>query len=199
MHPSATGHIYDQLAGTWEKDTSPSYGIPYLERAIHITKNRGTALDIGCGSQGRMIDLLLRHGFHPEGLDVSAEMIALARKQHPTVAFQQTDICQWTFPKKYDLISAWDSTWHLPLDQQEPVLRKICDGLNLGGVYLFTTVGFDAPCEVTAQSCWGVDLPYSTLGIPKLLELLTQCGCVCRHLEYDQHPEKHLVVIAQKL
>jgi SAM-dependent methyltransferase len=198
MHPSTTGHIYDKLAETWQKDTSPSYGIPYLERAIHITKNRGTALDIGCGSQGRMIDLLLRHGFQPEGLDVSAEMIALARKQHPAVLFEQADICQWTFPKKYGLICAWDSTWHLPLDQQEPVLHKIYDGLNPGGVYL-TTVGFDAPCEVTAQSCWGVDLPYSTLGIPKLLELLTQCGCVCRHLEYDQHPEKHLVVIAQKL
>ncbi|MGM0632082.1 MAG: hypothetical protein ACQETO_02810 [Pseudomonadota bacterium] len=31
-----------------------------------------------------------------------------------------------------------------------------------------------------------------------LLSLLGTFGCVCRHLEYDQYPEKHLYVIAQK-
>ncbi|MFZ2278877.1 MAG: hypothetical protein WAW39_13815 [Prosthecobacter sp.] len=31
------------------------------------------------------------------------------------------------------------------------------------------------------------------------LELQIQRGCVCRHLEYDRQPKKHLVIIAQKI
>jgi SAM-dependent methyltransferase len=198
MDPAATGRAYDKIAPAWQDLPNKSYGIAQFERAIQFTKNRGAALDIGCGSQGRIIDLLLRYGFSPEGIDVSAEMIALARQKHPNVFFHVADICQWDLVKQYDFISAWDSTWHLPLEQQEPVLKKICDGLAPGGVYIFTTVGFDAPSEQRAQSCWGVDLHYGILGIPMLLDLLTKFGCVCRHLEYDQYPEQHLYVIAQK-
>jgi RimJ/RimL family protein N-acetyltransferase len=40
---------------------------------------------------------------------------------------------------------------------------------------------------------------HATLGIPKTLQVLAEAGCVCRHLEYDQHPEAHVYVIAQKL
>src|SRR5260370_35012616 len=44
----------------------------------------------------------------------------------------------------------------------------------------------------------GIEVSFGVLGIPKTLELLDRFGCVCRHLEYDQYPEKHLYVVAQK-
>lgn len=198
MDPAATGRSYDKLAHTWQELPNKSYGIAQFERAIQFTKNRGAALDIGCGSEGRMMDLLLRHGFNPEGVDVSAEMISLARQRHPHIPFHHADISQWEFPRPYDFISAWDSTWHLPLEKQQPYLEKVCADLAPNGVYIFTTGGLDEPDE-KFNSDMGVALGYSTLGIPKLLDLLTKFGCVCRHLEYDQYPEQHLVVIAQKL
>jgi len=198
MDPEATGRSYDKIAQKWQELPNKSYGVAQLECAIRFTKNRGPALDIGCGSEGRMMDRLLHHGFQPEGLDVSAEMIALARKRHPAVPFYHAEISQWNFPRQYDFISAWDSTWHLPLELQEPVLEKICAGLTPGGIYLFTTAGLDEPGEKTDSGNMGVPLSYGVLGIPKLLELLNKFGCVCRHLEYDQHPEQHLYLIAQK-
>ena len=147
MDPTATGRAYDQVARDWQQNTPPAYGMPQLERAIAFAKNRGDALDIGCGSRGREIDVLLSHGFRPEGIDVSAQMIALARERHPAVAFHEADICAWPLAKSYDFITAWDSIWHVPLAQQEPVLRKICEGLAPGGVFLFTTVGLDEPSD----------------------------------------------------
>ena len=120
------------------------------------------------------------------------------RERHPGIPFHHADISQWNLPRKYDFISAWDSTWHLPLKHQEPVLEKICAGLNPGGVHLFTTIGLDAPGDHGDSGHMGVPLAYGTLGIPKLLELLPKFGCVCRHLEYDQYPEMHLYVIVQK-
>ena len=198
MDSEATGRSYDKIAHKWQELPNKSYGIAQFERAIQFTKNRGAALDIGCGSQGRMMDLLIRHGFQPEGIDVSAEMIALARERHPDIPFHVADVCKWELLKKYDFISAWDSTWHLPLEKQEPVLEKICDGLNPGGVHIFTTVGFDEPGDHGDSGHMGVPLAYGALGIPKLLALLTKFGCICRHLEYDQYPEQHLYIIAQK-
>jgi SAM-dependent methyltransferase len=197
MDAEATGRSYDKLAQSWQEDTPVSYGVAQFERAIQFTKNRGHALDIGCGSQGRMMDLLIRHGFQPEGIDVSAEMISLARKRHPGIPFHHADICEWNLPRKYDFISAWDSTWHLPLDKQEPYLEKVCAGLAPSGIYIFTTGGLDEPGE-KSNSDMGVPLGYSALGIPKLLDLLNEFGCICRHLEYDQYPEQYLVIIAQK-
>ncbi len=44
----------------------------------------------------------------------------------------------------------------------------------------------------------GVPVYYSVLGIPNTLKLIDSCGCVCRHLEYDQYPETHLYLIVQK-
>jgi SAM-dependent methyltransferase len=198
MDPTATGRAYDQVARDWQQNTAPDYGMPQLERAIAFTKDRGEALDIGCGSRGRAIDVMLNHGFRPEVIDISAQMISLARERHPDVSFHEGDICTWPLAKKYDLICAWDSVWHVPLAQQEPVMARICAALTPGGVYLFTTAGLDEPADTTRESHWGILLPYGIMGIPKTLGLLTRFGCVLRHLEFDQFPEKHLVIIAQK-
>lgn len=167
------------------------------ERAVAFVPEKGRALDIGCGSSGRIIDLLLCHGFAVEGLDFSRRMIDLARQRHPQITFHHADICEWRFPGRYDFISAWDSIWHVPLAAQEPVLRKILDGLNPGGVCIFTTGGLDVPSE-KVDSAMGPRMYYSTLGVPATLELMAGAGCVCRHLEYDQYPEQHVYVIAQR-
>src|SRR5688572_25958697 len=57
-------------------------------------------------------------------------MIPLARQRHPDAIFYTEDICTWQSPRQYDLISAWDSTFHLPFVEQGPVLKKMCEGLS---------------------------------------------------------------------
>jgi len=198
VHPEDLGRSYDALAASWQERLWDSkYGVPQFERALQFVAHRGHALDVGCGSSARLIDLLVEKGFQVEGIDVSEKMIALARKQRPAIAFHHANICTWALPRAYDFIAAYDSIWHLPLAEQEPVMRKICDGLAPGGIFIFTTGGLDEP-EERPDSNMGVPLHLSVLGIPRLLALLAELGCVCRHLEYDQYPEKHLYVIAQK-
>ena len=74
---------------------------------------------------------------------------------------------------------------------------KLCEGLTDGGVLIVTSGGVDLPGEVT-NPCFGEPLYHAALGIPKLLEIVTRQGCICRHLEYDQFPELHLCLIVQK-
>jgi SAM-dependent methyltransferase len=199
MRPEEVAKSYDQIAEVWNsKEFSHSDGIKQHERAIAFVREKQDALDSGCGCSGRIIDLLTSYGFSVEGVDISAQMIELARQRHPDVVFHHVDICSWPFPRKYNFISAWDGIWHLPLKEHASVLKRILQALMPGGICIFTTGGLDTPTEKVDFSM-GPQMYYSVLGIPKMLELLSDAGCVCRHLEYDQYPEQHLYVIAQKV
>jgi SAM-dependent methyltransferase len=197
MEPIEVGKSYDSITDRWQSPEHPLDGLEQHERAIQFVKKRGYALDAGCGCNGRFIDLLRKAGFIVEGVDVSERMITLARQRDPAVQFYHADICKWELPRKYDFITGWDSIWHAPLVMQVLVLKKLCAALNPGGVLIFTTGGVDCPGDVR-DAHMGVPMYTAALGIPKTLEVLSESGCICRHLEYDQFPQLHLYVIAQK-
>ncbi len=202
LTPMETARSYDALADHWHgEDFHHANGMAQHERAIRFSSKPGPAIDIGCGSSGRILELLAKHGFEVEGLDISEEMLRLARLRNPEVEFHQADIVSWEFPRAYAFISAWDSVWHVPLEQQEPVLEKLCGGLAPGGVLIYTSGGVDEP-EEGANPFLGQPLYHAALGIPKLMEVIDRCGCVCRHLEYDEaagdEVGRHLYVIIQR-
>lgn len=198
MTPREIALSYDQLASHWDGDKfNRQNGITQHQRACHFAKQKRTAIDIGCGSSGRIIELLLTEGFTAEGLDISPEMIRCAQARHPQVIFHLADICTWEFPQKYDFISAWDSIWHAPIENQAANLGKLCGALEPDGILIFTTGGVDQPGDRT-NPFLGQPLYHAVLGIPKTLEVISQAGCICRHLEYDQHPEPHVYLIVQK-
>lgn len=198
MKPKDIGQAYNRITHLWQSDSFDSTnGIEQHRRAIAFSKNKGVALDVGCGCTGRFIDLLLDEGFEPEGLDVSDEMLKLAEEKHPDITFYDEDICEWALPKTYDFITAWDSIWHIPLDQQVNVLTKLLSGLNSGGVFIFSCGGLDDENEHT-DDAMGEKVYYSSLGINGFLNVISDTGCICRHMEYDQYPELHTYFIVQK-
>lgn len=203
MKPKQTGLAYDNIAAWWDvKHRGSGYGVEQLKRAISWVKHQGKAMDVGCGSSGRFVSILLDHGFQVEGIDVSEEMITRARDHHPECKFEVIDVATWKPDSEYDLISAWDSTFHLPLDLQEPALRTMCGAVAAGGVLIFTCggslSGSGQPEEISG-SFQGEDLEYSSLGVARYLCLLADYGLTVRHVEYDQGPtEPHVYIIAQK-
>lgn len=197
MKPADIAQSYDQLAELWNTHDFSANGIAQHQRALAFLSNKCHALDIGCGSSGRFIELLLQQGFLVDGIDISSKMIELARLRHPQVTFSNVDICDWKLPRQYDVISAWDSVWHVPLVRQQEVLAKMLQGLAPGGVCIFTTPGVDGPTE-KVDCAMGPPMYYSGLGIPETIRLIGASGCICRHLEYDQYPELHVYLIAQR-
>lgn len=198
MTPIDTGKAYNQITDLWDSDDfNRNNGIEAHGKAIAFVKNRGYALDVGCGCTGRFINLLLEKGFKTEGVDISDKMISLAKKRHPEIKFHLEDICEWQPPKSYDFITAWDSIWHVPLDQQEKVISKLISSLNTKGVLIFSCGATDEKGEHT-DNFMGPEVYYSTLGINGFLQLIISLGCTCRHFEYDQYPELHGYFIIQK-
>jgi len=214
MQPDVLGKKYDKIASWWQEQHDHSdYGVAQLERALRLhgdnpllstqgktsqppdSASNSTALDVGCGAGGRLIRRLVSAGFRLTGLDVSIEMIQKARKAHPTQTFVHADICHWQVSVSFDFILAWDSIFHLPLKQQAPVLRKLCQALKPGGTLLYTFG--NAVGEHEDQ--WRDDtFYYSSIGIRDNLQLLLDQGLSVAHLELDQYPERHIYVIATR-
>ncbi|MFT5084047.1 MAG: hypothetical protein ACI9Y1_002099 [Lentisphaeria bacterium] len=198
MNPVDQASNYNKIADHWSgAEFNRENGIGQHKRALQFSKPSGKAIDVGCGSSGRIIDLLLVHGFEVEGLDSSIEMLKHAKTRHPDLVFSHADICEWNFVEKYDFISAWDSIWHVPLKSQELVLRKLCEILADDDVFIFTSGAVDEAGD-GSNPCLGQELYHAALGIPALLKILSDCGCICRHLENDDWPNLHLYIIAKK-
>jgi SAM-dependent methyltransferase len=197
MQPAEIANSYDSIAHQWLEPRLDLNGIRQHEHALKFRPAGGFALDVGSGCNGRFIRLLASRGYEVEGLDVSAQMIALARAREPNVTFHHADVCEWKPARQYQFITAWDSIWHVPLDRSESVLRKLCGALSPGGVFIWTTGGVDGP-EEKRDSAMGPPMYYSVPGISQTLHTVAEAGCVCRHLEYDQLPEKHVFLIVQK-
>ena len=197
MEPTTLGEKYNKIAQWWhDRHNQSNYGVDQLARALKYSTGGSKALDVGCGAGGRLIKSLESKGFSVTGIDVASEMITLAKSNHPNHTFINADICQWQSNERFDFILAWDSLFHLPLHQQVPVLNKLCNMLGPGGVLIYT-FGNDQD-EHTDQ--WHDEtFYYSSVGINQNMKTLLNNGLTPLHLELDQHPEKHVYVIATKL
>lgn len=199
-HHAAIASAYDAIAERWLDDRfNQANGTRQHERACRFLQPGagGWALHVGCGCNTRFNAALRGHGMQIEGIDISERMVALARAADPAVLLHHADICAWTPQRSYRFISAWDSIWHVRLGQQRTLMLKLMRALDVGGVFIFTAGGLDAEDE-HVDAAMGPAVYYGTLGIPGLLDVIGEAGCVCRHLEFDQYPEKHLVIIVQR-
>ena len=196
MPQTDIGLKYDKIAEWWnERHFDSDYGVVQFEKAVGFANRKKNALDVGCGAGGRFINRLERYGYRVTGLDASAEMIRLARHNHPSAELVHANVAQWETEEKFDFILAWDSLFHLPFSAQEPVLKKLCQMLSDGGI-LIHSFG-DAEGEHSDQ--WhGQEFPYGSIGIDENLRVLLGEGMSILHVEIDQFPEKHVYAISRK-
>lgn len=196
MKPTDTGRLYDRIASWWDEQQGQSTaGVRFVRAAVKLSAGGGRALDVGCGSGGRVIDALTAAGFSVTGIDVSEAMLGRARRRHPDTRFVAGDICEWQPDGPYDLVVAWDSIFHAPHAEQRRVVAKLCDALAAGGVVLFTAGGREG--EITGRM-QGHEFYYSSLADEEYLRTINERGCKCVLMERDQHPEDHVVFIAVK-
>jgi SAM-dependent methyltransferase len=115
----------------------PSLELPLLRDFLQY--HQGRSLEIGCGS-GRLLVPLIEEGFEVEGLELSAEMLDLCRKNHPNVAavLHQGNMSEWQTDQPYDSIIIPAFTLQLSPDPPA-TLRHIASLLVSGGALYFST------------------------------------------------------------
>ena len=110
----------------------------YIRRLIcqHKPKAR-TLLELACGT-GAILKVLAK-SYDVAGLDVSPQMLSLARKKLPHVRFHRKDMVRFELGKQFDvIICVFDSINHvLKFAGWQKVFRNAARHLEKDGLFLF--------------------------------------------------------------
>src|SRR5262249_20431684 len=139
---SLTMAVYDDFAWFYERYWDGEFhdlAFPILERIwLPRIAPAGRVLDICCGA-GRLAGLLDSRGWRVEGVDLSPEMIAHARRNVPAAVFHVGDAASVQLPAGFDAaVSTFDSLNHiLGYERLEAAFRNTGAALKPGAPFVF--------------------------------------------------------------
>jgi SAM-dependent methyltransferase len=133
---------HDRLADLYAERLADELDRAPVDRAVLglfgdllAEREGGTAVgDIGSGS-GRISGFLARHGLAPRGVDLSPEMVRVARRDHPGIPFEVADLRHLPFADG-ELAGAlcWYSLMYLPPAERARGFAEIARVVRPGGV-----------------------------------------------------------------
>lgn len=152
---------YDEIAGLYHAMWADWYlpaARPALE-ALFFSHLRGGSrvLDLCCGS-GHVTRELARRGYHVTGVDSSAALIDLARRDMPETDFRVQDARALTLEPGFDgVLSTFDSLNHiLSLSELRQVFTGIQSVLSQGGLLVF---------DMNLEEAYSLDLREWTVNV----------------------------------
>jgi 2-polyprenyl-3-methyl-5-hydroxy-6-metoxy-1,4-benzoquinol methylase len=193
ISPEEIGKRYDYVVSDYELKRSKTIGVDYLDKFLSLlsikSNQRDTKsfLDIGCGTGIPLTKHLVSFGEEVTGIDISPEMVKKSRINIPNATFINADISTYKIDKKFDGILAWDSLFHIPLEKQEKIIRKLIGFLKTNGVLMFTTGGEHG--ELLSEM-FGQTFYYSSLSEDQYIKILLQGNCEVIINEIDD-PTSH--------
>lgn len=133
---------YDEIATMYHTLWADWYlpaALPALEKLFFSCTPVGSqVLDLCCGS-GHVTKELVARGYRVTGIDNSAELIELARKELPGVDFRVQDARALDLENRYDaVLSTFDSLNHIPdIEDLRQVFLGVSRVLKPGGLFVF--------------------------------------------------------------
>lgn len=124
--------FYDNVIG--RAFDSNEYIIEVLKEA---GKRGGSVLELGCGTGSILNDLKSKYSV--TGIDISSEMLKIARKKVPSGKFIEGDIKDFRLNEKFDaVLCIYDTMNHITsFSDWKKIFRNVSDHLNDGGIFLF--------------------------------------------------------------
>lgn len=118
-----------------EKFNSFGIRIEDIERGFsYIKKENPKVLEIGCGN-GRDAKEILKFTSDYLGIDISSELIKIAKKNIPEGNFEIADVENFIFPKKIDIIFSFASLLHSDKNKVQDILNRASNALNERGIF----------------------------------------------------------------
>ncbi|MEW1638307.1 class I SAM-dependent methyltransferase [Streptomyces sp. NPDC093801] len=138
--------VFDALAERYEEAFG---GIPAQRRALDWLTGRlprgARVLDVGSGTGRPTAETLVRAGCAVTGIDVSAEMVALARTRVPGARFERADVRTYTppGPDGFDAVCAFFPLLMMDQSQIAASLERMASWTAPGGYLVVATVPGD--------------------------------------------------------
>lgn len=132
---------YKRLAALYDKDWG-GYCLQYLKLIDYIIEKYKfvpkSILDIACGT-GNLLAKLYDQKYNVIGIDITPEMIEIAKNKYPYIKFHIGDMCYVNLKTKVNLITcAFDSLNYIRDDNKiDKTFKNIYKHLHPDGFFLF--------------------------------------------------------------
>ncbi len=131
----------------------------YLDRHRKFMPRRGRVLDLGCGGGLPVSKYFQDHGYQVTGIDISPEMVDLARASVPTAEFKVMDMSDLEFEDhSFDIIVSFYTIIHVPRDEHERTLSRLFRMPRPGGSILISFGVEDREQTFESQLAWRGDV-----------------------------------------
>lgn len=183
-HVRRTRRAYDAVAADYVAWARDDLAARPLDRALlgwfAELVGDGPALDVGCGG-GRITAHLHALGVDVSGVDLSPNMVALARAAHPGLRFSVGSMTDLALPDaSVDGLLAYYSTIHVPDDELPTALAEFHRVLTPGGHALLVFQVGDEPLVLTDVLGHDVELSFLRRHPERMAVLLEEAGLSVR-------------------
>jgi SAM-dependent methyltransferase len=142
-------HVHDTGHGDYAREAAPDL----LRRIRAAGLDGGLVVDLGCGS-GIWARALLDAGFEVLGVDLSADLLAIARERAPEARFVQASVLDAELPP-CAAVTAMSEVVNYAADPRlgrrtvASLMARVHDALRPGGLLLFDALapGFEPPAR----------------------------------------------------
>ncbi len=168
MVDAKTIAFYDGAADRYDNLTAKGHADAHLQAFIDLLGPRAKVLDLGCGPARASVHMRAA-GLHPDPVDASAGMIALANEAHDIGARLLTF-------DQIDMVATYDGVWanfsllHAPRDALPRHFAAIATALRVDGIF---HIGMKTG---TGEFRDSIDRRYTYVTVPELRSLFETAG-----------------------
>ena len=165
---------YNKIALKYHSERNKFESIIELRQFTKLLASGAKILDVGCGAGVPVTLFLVDEGFSVVGLDISEEMLSLAKKHVPKGEFLKADMSEMDFPDdSFDGIVSFYAIIHLPREKHAALFNKFHRILKPGGVML---IGMGKGEWEEIGEFFGEKMFWSHYSSEKSLELVKDAG-----------------------
>lgn len=147
----------------------------YIDQFLQSLEGKNV-LDAGCGN-GRDYKYINQKGFNVKGIDLSKEMLVIAKKMVPKVDFEVMDITNITYSdNSYDGIISNCSFFHIPVEELPKTLNSFSKILKPNGKLLLILQEGLGEAMIEEPFRKGVYIYINYFSVKQISELLLKHG-----------------------
>ncbi|MFQ5648291.1 MAG: class I SAM-dependent methyltransferase [Candidatus Aenigmatarchaeota archaeon] len=173
-------------------------GLGLLKRLVKRMPQKGRVLDVGCGGGYPVSRFFADLGYGVTGIDLSSEMLKIAKKTVPKARFYKRDMTKLDFPARtFDIIVAFYSIIHVPRKHHRKIISNFYRMLKPRGAILIC-MGLEN-LEVYSEQWFGAELYWSHFGKKTNLKMVRDAGFkIVWNEDFGPKNDRHTWILAKK-
>lgn len=174
--------VYDKKAEYYAKKLDDYAPRPEQEKFVKLLPKNARVLDAGCGP-GRDCEYFTKLGFSVTGVDLSENLLSIARKRVPGAIFKNQDLRKLRFQREFfDGIWACASLLHLKRKDMPGVLRSFFRILKSNGVLFVQLKEGKGEADIIDPIIANLSRHYVYYSLPELKKILEETGFVIKDI-----------------